>query len=134
MLETLPMMIRLPPKLLATARNVGCGGLRKIDDFEQQHHGRCVANQVGQPRCRQSQSGWSVEIESAVRQPLDGLVAVAGGLKSAGDDEQSHEQNKDGPFHQSSKIVGAKLGAGQMNAGGGKDDDFLGQRREKTGR
>ena len=59
------------------------------------------------------------EVETAVRQPLHGLVAVTGGLKCAGDDKQSHEEHENRPVHQPQQLVGAELRAGQVNARGG---------------
>ena len=104
---------------------------RKIDNLDQQHHGGRVVDQIGQRRRRQREVHRRVEIESALRKPSGGLVAAAGGLKRAGHHKQSHEEDENRPVHQTQQIVGAKFGAGEMNARRRQRDNFLGQRREK---
>ena len=118
-------------KTVGQRQNVRRGRRGEIHHLEQQHHRRGIAHQIGQRRRRQRQIGRRVEIKAALRQPVDGLFAAAGGFKRAGDHKQAHEEHQDRPLHQSEQILGAKFGAGQMNAGCRQRNDFLRQRREE---
>src|ERR1019366_7555411 len=112
-------------KAVGERQDVGHGRTGKIDHLEQQHHGGGIADQIRKRCRRQSQIDRGIEIKSALRQPVNGLVAVTGGLKRSGDHKQSDEQRQNRPFHQTEQILSAKFGAGQMDAGGGQDDHFF---------
>ena len=82
--------------------------------------------------CRgQSQIDRGVEIQSSFREPVHDVFLITSGLECTGDNKQSDEQHQNRPLHQPEQILGAKFGAGQVNAGSRQHDDFFRNGREE---
>jgi len=83
--------------------------VRRIDHLQQRHHRRRVVDDVGQQRRRHRQRRRCAEVHADGAERGHGLVAEAGHREGPGDDEQAHEQDKDGPVDFAQQIARAEF-------------------------